>query len=183
MIRRPPKRGRFFLDSDESGIRVRIRGRTHDNPARNCQNFIVSFASAIPDRSILRRLLEGAFNQGELAVVDELMPPGAISHHPGWGVPANRTGLKQLAASLRTAFPDLHCTIEDEIIHGGKVAAHFAMRGTHEGSFLGHPSTGKPIVVQGLIYARIENGQVVENWAMIDQMGALQQLGLVPPPR
>ncbi len=162
---------------------MRIRGRTHDNSARICQNFIVSAARTAPDRSILRRLLEGAFNRGELRVVDELLPPGAVSHHPGWGVPANRTGLKQLVASFRTAFPDLQCTIEDEIIHRDKVAAHFAMRGTHQGSFLGHPSTGKPILVQGLIYARIENGQVVEDWAMIDQMGALQQLGLVPPPR
>jgi steroid delta-isomerase-like uncharacterized protein len=98
-------------------------------------------------------------------------------------MPANRMGLKQLIAMFRTAFPDLVCTIEDEIIQGDKVAAHWIMRGTHQGLFLGNSPTNKSIVVQGFIYARIENGQVIENWTMIDQMGVLQQLGLVPPPR
>jgi predicted ester cyclase len=97
-------------------------------------------------------------------------------------MPANRMGFKQLIAMFRTAFPDLHCTLEDEISQGDKVAAHVTIRGTHKGLFLGNSPTNKPIVVQGLIYARIEDGQVIETWIMIDQMGVLQQLGLVPPP-
>jgi hypothetical protein len=48
---------------------------------------------------------------------------------------------------------------------------------------LGNSPTNKPIAVQGLLYARIENGQVIENHLLIDQMGVLQQLGLIPPPR
>jgi len=56
------------------------------------------------------------------------------------------------------------------------------MRGTHKGQFLGNSPTSRPIVVQGLIYARIENEQVIESWIMIDQMSVLQQLGLIPPP-
>jgi hypothetical protein len=84
---------------------------------------------------------------------------------------------------FRTAFPDLHCTIQDEIIQNNKVAAHWTIRGTHKGQFLGNSPTNKPIAVQGLLYARIENGQVIENHLLIDQMGVLQQLGLIPPPR
>lgn len=97
-------------------------------------------------------------------------------------MPANRMGLKQLIAMFRTAFPDLRCTVEDEITQGDKIAAHWTMCGTHKGPFLGNSPTSKPIVVQGIIYARIENGQVVENWTWLDQMSVLQQLGLVPPP-
>jgi predicted ester cyclase len=115
--------------------------------------------------------------------VDQLVAPDSISHHLSWGMPANRIGLKQLIVMFRTAFPDLHCTIEDEIIQGDKVAAHLSMRGTHQGLFLGNLPTNKPVLVQGLIYARIGNGQIIENWTMIDQMSVLQQLGLVPPPR
>jgi len=100
-----------------------------------------------------------------------------------WGMPANRMGLKQLIAMFRTAFPDLNCTVQDEIIQGDKVAAHWTMRGTHKGLFLGNSPTSKFISVKGLIYARIENEQVIENYILIDQMGILQQLGLVPPPR
>ena len=139
--------------------------------------------STVQGKSIIRRVLDEAFNQGNLAVVDELVAPNGISHHLSWGTPANRMGLKQLIAMFRTAFPDLLCTIEDEIIQGDKIAAHWTMRGTHQGQFLGNPPTSKSIVVQGMIYARIENDQVIENYILIDQMGILQQLGLVPPPR
>ena len=139
--------------------------------------------STVQGKSIIRRVLDEAFNQGNLAIVDELVAPNGISHHLSWGTPANRMGLKQLIAMFRTAFPDLSCTMEDEINQDDKVAAHWKMRGTHTGLFLGNPPTSKPIVVQGLMYVRIENLQIIECWIMIDQMGMLQQLGLVPPPR
>jgi predicted ester cyclase len=115
--------------------------------------------------------------------VDELVAPDGISHHLSWGVPANRMVLKQWIAMFRTAFPDLHCSIEDQIIQGHRIAAQWTMRGTHTGLFLGNSPTNKSIVAQGLIYVRIKNEQVIESWIMIDQMGMLQQLGLVPPPR
>jgi len=137
----------------------------------------------IPNKSIIGHILDEAFNQGNLSVVDELIAPGSTSHYLSWGVPANRMGLKRLIAIFRTAFPDLHCTVEDEITDGAKVAAHWTLRGTHQGLFLGHAPTNKSVVVQGVIYARIENGQIIENWMLIDQMGMLQQIGLVPPPR
>lgn len=139
--------------------------------------------SAVQGKSIIRRVLDEAFNQGNLAIVDQLVAPNGISHHLSWGMPANRMGLKQLIVMFRTAFPDLLCTIEDEIIQGDKVAVHWTMRGTHKGLFLGNSPTSKSISVKGLIYVRIENGQIIENWMLVDQMGMLQQIGLVPPPR
>jgi steroid delta-isomerase-like uncharacterized protein len=135
----------------------------------------------IHGKSIIRRVLDEAFNQGNLTIVDELVAPNGISHHSSWGTPANRMGLKQLMAMLRMAFPDLSCTVEDEITQDNKVAAHWKIRGTQTGIFLGNPPTSKPIVVEGLIYVCIENEQIIESWLMIDQMSVLQQLGLVPP--
>ena len=138
--------------------------------------------STVQGKSIIHRVLDEAFTQGNLAVVDELVAPNGISHHSSWGTPANRMGLKQLIAMLRTAFPNLSCTVEDEITQDNKVAAHWKIRGTQTGIFLGNPPTSKPIVVEGLIYVWIANEQIIESWLMIDQMSVLQQLGLVPPP-
>jgi steroid delta-isomerase-like uncharacterized protein len=139
--------------------------------------------ATVPSESIVRRVLDEAFNQGNLAIVDELVAPDSINHHTSWGMPANRIGFKQLIATFRAAFPDLHCTINDEIIQGEKSAAHWTIRGTHKGPFLGNPPTSRTIAAQGLIYVCIKNEQVIESWIMIDQMGVLQQLGLVPPLR
>ena len=136
-----------------------------------------------PDRtdSLIRRLFENAFNQGTLDVVDELFAPGGLTHAVAWGMPQNREGLKRLIALFRSAFPDLHCTVEDEISAGDKMAAHWTMRGTHTGAFLGNSPTNRSIVVQGISFARTENDQIAEDWTLIDQMSILQQLGIVPP--
>ena len=133
--------------------------------------------------SIIQRIFDQAFNQGDLKTVDELLAADSVTHTPTWGMPNNRVGLKQLIAGFRTAFPDLHCTVEDEIQQGDKSAAHCKIRGTHKGSIFGNPPTGRLVEVQGIIFANIENGRIVEAWILVDQMGMLQQLGIVPPPR
>ncbi len=133
--------------------------------------------------SLIRRMFDIAFNQGMFAVVDEVVAPDGVTHTPTWGMPNNRDAFKQLIAMFRSAFPDLHCTVEDEINEGDKVAARWTIRGTHTGVFLGNPSTHRPIAVQGMIFARTANGQIAEGWTLLDQMSILQQLGIVPPSR
>lgn len=133
--------------------------------------------------SLMRALMERAFNEGNLAAVDELLSLDSPTHIPGWAMPANRLGLKQMIAHLRNAFPDLQCLVEDEIQQGDKLAALWTMRGSHKGVFLGNAPTGKPVAMQGFIFIRTANGQIVENWILVDQMALLQQLGIVPPPQ
>ena len=133
--------------------------------------------------SPLRALFGQAFNQGNLAMVDELVSVDSSTHIPGWGMPANRLGLKQMITTLRSGFPNLHCTVEDQIVGGDKFAALLLMRGTHMGSFYGSQPTGRLVEVQGFFFARIANEKIIEEWIMVDLMGILQQLGIIPPPR
>lgn len=136
---------------------------------------------AVP--SLVHRILDLAFNQGDLDIVDVLVEADADTHIASWGVPASRMGFKLMIANLRSAFPDLHCTVEGEIGERDLLAAHWTMRGTHTGSFLGNLPTGRSIAVQGFFFARTADGLIAENWILIDQMGLLQQIGVVPPPR
>jgi steroid delta-isomerase-like uncharacterized protein len=131
-------------------------------------------------QSPIYRIFEDAFNQGNLTVVDEVLTPNYFTHNAFGRTPNGPRGLKCLIAIFRTAFPDLQFIVEDEIREGDKVAAHWTMRGTHRGVYLGNPPTGKPFKVQGIIFARIVNDQIAEDWTLIDQMGILQQLGFIP---
>ncbi len=54
-------------------------------------------------------------------------------------------------------------------------AASSAIRGG-----MGAPPTGKPITVTAIVIDRIVNGRIVEHWAGRDDLGLLQQLGLIP---
>lgn len=127
-------------------------------------------------------ILEQAFNQGNLAVVDDLVLVDSPVHMQGWGMPANRLGLKQLIAVLRTAFPDLHCTVEEAIEQEDKTAAMLTLKGTYSGSFLGNMPSGRLVNVQGFIFTRSAGRRITEGWLLIDQMSLLQQIGIVPPP-
>ena len=66
-------------------------------------------------------------------------------------------------------------------MQGDKFAVRWSIRGTHQGMFLGNPPTGKQVDVQGFIFGRTENGRIIEDWTLTDQLAILQQLGIVPP--
>ena len=114
-------------------------------------------------------------------MVDELFSADSVTHTDRWGMPANRTGWKLFIIALRRGFPDLHCTLEHEIGTRDWLAAHWTLRGTHQGVFMGNAPTGRPIEIAGMIFAHVENDRIIEDWTLIDQMGILQQLGLIPP--
>jgi predicted ester cyclase len=131
-------------------------------------------------QTVIRRILEGAFNQGDLAVIDGLVAPEAGAHN-GRSARSDRKELKELAVGLRAAFPDLHCTVEEEIQAGNWVAAQWTMHGTHQGMLMGNRPTGHSIRVEGMMHARLEGDRIAEFQILVDRFGMLQQLGLVPP--
>ena len=55
-------------------------------------------------------------------------------------------------------------------------------RGTMTGAFMGMPATGKSATWTEIHIARVANGKLTEHWSNIDQLGMLQQLGVIPTP-
>ena len=137
--------------------------------------------SAEENKALVRRCWEESFNKGNLAVVDELVAPTFSWHGPGQDV-SGREGIKQLISLYRAAFPDIHMTFEDQIAQGDKVASRWTMRGTHTGDLLGIAPTGKQGTMTGMIISRLAGNMIAEEWEIFDQLGLLQQLGVMPRP-
>jgi steroid delta-isomerase-like uncharacterized protein len=131
------------------------------------------------NKAIFRRIVEEGFNKGNLAIVDELVATNHVNHTDNVHGPEE---YKQFITMYRTAFPDLHMTIEDQIAEGDKVVNRWTSRGTHKGDLMGIPPTGKQTTVTGMYVARIIGGKIVEEWGNLDALGMMQQLGVVPPP-
>jgi len=100
--------------------------------------------------------------------------------HIGGNPPMNLAAHKQFASAFYSAFPDLNHTIDDTIADGDKVVVRFTLRGTHTENFMGIPATGKSITVGAIVLFHIVNGKVEELRAQFDQMGMMQQLGVIP---
>ena len=134
------------------------------------------------NKGLARRAFEEVWNQGKLTVLDELAASNATYNDPN--VPGGKftgpEGIKQFVQIYRTAFPDVHITINDQIADGDKVVTRWTATGTHKGQLMGIAATNKHATVTGVDIARFHDGKVVEAWASYDMYGLLQQLGVVP---
>ncbi|HKY53623.1 MAG TPA: ester cyclase [Anaerolineales bacterium] len=127
-----------------------------------------------------RNFIEKGLNQKDLSVLDEYFSPKLIDHALPPGLPPGLEGRKIFASALLSAFPDLHVQLEDMVADGDKLVTRYTVHGTHNGELMGISPTGKQISIGGIAIDRFENGQSVEHWEIIDQMGLMQQLGVIP---
>jgi predicted ester cyclase len=128
------------------------------------------------------RIVLEVLNEGKFALLDELIAPDYVDHFPQPGVPPTRDGLKQTVMALKTAFPDLRYTIDDAITCGDQVVHRLTGTGTMKGDLNGMPATGKRASWTEIHIGKGVNGRLTEHWALVDQLGMLVQLGIVPAP-
>lgn len=133
-------------------------------------------------KAAARNLIEKGLNQKDLTALDEYFSPGLTDHALPPGLPAGLEGRKMFASALLAAFPDLQVHIEDLVAESDKLVTHYSVRGTHNGELMGIPRTGKQISISGIAIDRFEDGQSIEHWELFDQMGMMQQLGVIPTP-
>ena len=132
---------------------------------------------------LVRRAIEEIWNRGDYTVLDEFVADDIVIHvsPPGEEIHGSE-GIKQFYAALRAAFTDLHFTIEDQVAEGDRVVTRWRATGTHDGEFQGIPPTGYSVRITGIDIDRFAGGKVVECWPEANELGLLQQLGVLPSP-
>ncbi|NJN66374.1 MAG: ester cyclase [Chloroflexaceae bacterium] len=132
---------------------------------------------------LARRVIEEIWNERHLERFDELFAPNFVNHNPAPGTSGDLAGLKQSAHNFFAAFPDAHLSIDEVIAEGDRVVLRTTGRGTHQGTFLGTPPTGRSFAAQAYTVLRITEGQVIERWNITDVLSMLHQLGIAFPPQ
>lgn len=127
-----------------------------------------------------RRVLEEAFNEGNLEVIDQVSAEDFVSHDPMAG-DQDKEAVKQQIAGYREAFPDLECTIEEIFAAGDRVVMRWSALGTFKNPIMGQQPTGeKGAPIQGIAIDRYEDGKIAESWAQWDTMQFMKNIGAVP---
>jgi steroid delta-isomerase-like uncharacterized protein len=126
----------------------------------------------------IRRLVDEVINKQHLAVIDEIIHPDYVHRTPG-GELHGRQALRELLTAYHAALPDLHVKIDELVCTDSKAVLFFTLSGTHEDEFMGIPATGKQVSINGMTRSYIENGQIIEEWELLDQLTMFQQLGIV----
>jgi predicted ester cyclase len=88
-------------------------------------------------------------------------------------------GLRAYVAGLEAvirAFPDYRWNLRHLLVDSPWISAHFFDTGTHTGTFLDVPATGRSIEIQEFATYRLEAGKIVEVWVAADNLNLLAQL-------
>jgi predicted ester cyclase len=140
--------------------------------------------AAEDNKALIRRYfaaIDEACQAGNADVLDEFMAADFLEHAPLPGVPPTREGWKQAFLQFVLGAPGHH-VIEDLIAEDDKVVGRITAYGRHTGNLFGIPPTGNEMRVNGIAIWRVRDGLLTEHWHVTDQLGLMQQLGVLPTP-
>jgi len=135
------------------------------------------------NKATVRRFMEESFGGGKPELVDELLDSGFVRYDPyiAAGEVRGTQTVKENIVWFRNAFPDLTCTVEEQVAEGDKVVSRWTLRGTHRGDFFGVGGTGNQVEFTGIQIDRFDqSGKIVEERAEFDLLGAMRQTGAIP---
>jgi steroid delta-isomerase-like uncharacterized protein len=137
----------------------------------------------LSNSNVVRRFIEEVLNQGNVDAAGQFFWEDMVEQVPFPGQGPGLEGLKEVLRGLRAAFPDMHWTVQEQIAEGDKVLSRFEWTGTHRGTFLGVPATDRAVTVWGMVIDRLEGGKIKDTRIIMDTLGLMMQLGVVPPPQ
>jgi steroid delta-isomerase-like uncharacterized protein len=132
--------------------------------------------------ALVRQFIEKVLNGGDIESTGKYFHDDVVEQVPFPGQGPGLSGLKDVLRGLRTAFPDMHWTVEEQIEAGEKVLSRFQWSGTHRAEFLGVPATGRHVSVWGMVIDRFSGDKIKDARIIMDALGLMAQLAVFPPP-
>jgi predicted ester cyclase len=132
---------------------------------------------------IVRRHYE-VLNTGDVIAAVEFYAPDTLNH----GRPVGREGVQRTLSDIRATFPDWHVAIDDLVVVDDAVVIRTTVTAKHTGVgrlpvlgglLVGVPPTGRGFKVQHIHWLTLKDGLFIEHRANRDDVGMLQQLGLL----
>jgi steroid delta-isomerase-like uncharacterized protein len=128
---------------------------------------------------VVRRFYD-EYSAGNAEVILEIHPETITMHYAGESEEVPAQILYEDLAALKAANPDIHANIHEMVAAGDLVFTELTWSGTQTGEFFGIPATGNPVVHNGIVVRRLQDGLIVESWEMWDDLTFLNSLGLSP---
>ena len=131
------------------------------------------------NKDIVRGFIDRVINGGEIDAAGEFMWDDVIERVPFPGQGEGLEGVKDILRGMAKAF-GWKWIVEEQIAEGENVVTRFVWTGTHQGEFMGMAATRETVRVWGVVIDRLEGGRVKETRIIMDTLGLMMQLGLMP---
>jgi steroid delta-isomerase-like uncharacterized protein len=123
-------------------------------------------ASSEAKKQVAFRILDRAFNEGALKVIDEACSKEIVVHNSR--LPNDLRGIdafKRFLGDFLRAFRDIHLHVDDLHAEGDMVDCHATFTATNRAPFLGNPATQKEVNTEPVFFFKFgSDGKVVEHW-------------------
>jgi predicted ester cyclase len=129
------------------------------------------------NKQVVRRFVDEYQTAADERTFAELLHPEVADRSRPAGIAEGAEGVRQQFEAFRAACPDFRAVIHDQIAEGDKVVTRKVFHGTHRGELMGIAPTGREVQIEVIDIVRIEGGQIVEHWNVVDRLALLQQLG------
>ena len=112
--------------------------------------------------------------------VSGLVAEDLVYHDPSGEGPGDDEA-QEWADERQEDFPDVALTVDLQVAEGDMVASYLTWTGTHQDDDeeMGVPATGMQAEWVGVAFHRIECGRIAEVWSVSDDLGRLQDLGVI----
>lgn len=124
-----------------------------------------------------------AVKTGNFDLLKEVVATSNIDHDPAPGQVQGPEGYRIYFRGLKKAFPDLNVALDTMMADEETIAFAYTMSGTQTGPLMGFKPKGKKMRIRGLQISKYKDGKMVERWGSTDELGMLQQLGILDQPK
>jgi ketosteroid isomerase-like protein len=123
------------------------------------------------DQELARDALERVCAGSDPSAAGGIYSPAFLDHVNGRNYRGHQ-GIRQSLALYQLVFRDgdLRIRVEEQIAEGNKVVSRWVAQGRNR---------GRPVETWGIVISRIEDGEIVEDWAASDSLAIVRQLGIL----
>lgn len=129
------------------------------------------------NKAVVRRFNQEVIGEGNLESFKELMDEQFVNRSAPEGMSNGADGMIYFFNEiLRPAMPDVHVTIHQQVVEGDLVTTRKTIGGTHTGTLLGIPATGRAVNIDVIDIVRVKDGKYFEHWGITSLPEVLGQL-------
>lgn len=85
--------------------------------------------------------------------------------------------------AVKEAFPDYKLLLDNIVVKGNRVMAHYTISGIHKQEFMGLAATNEWMIITGIDIFRLDKGQIIEYWDAAHQITASSRETRILPNR
>jgi ketosteroid isomerase-like protein len=134
------------------------------------------------NKATVRRFFEEVLDRDDRALGLAIFAPDCVRRFPGHTI----TGTDNFRSTAPRPTSAFRTTIHDLFAEGDRVVARITHRVTYTEDIAAFPrvgpvaAAGKSVAWDAIAIFRLRDGRIVEEWVSRDELGMLQQFGVIP---